>query len=147
MVKADQVRVVALEDENPSAWSAKLLSEELAVAGGLQLVAEVARVGEYEAVQLVGWCACRVIQPEAELLKIAVKENDRRSGIGHLLMEKLFAELIKRKVNSLFLEVRGKNQAAVSFYKKHGFVHVGTRRNYYRDPPDSALLLQMSLAK
>ena len=40
------------------------------------------------------------------------------------------------------LEVRESNQAAIELYRSLGFVAVGTRRNYYSQPLEDALLLR-----
>ena len=39
------------------------------------------------------------------------------------------------------LEVRASNLAALGLYRKHGFVQVGRRRNYYQQEGEDALLL------
>ncbi len=136
MIEADLGGVVAIESENPSPWSADLLARELKIQEAIQFVAEGADA------QILGWCACRIVRPEAELLKIAVKEKNRESGIGLSLCRHLFGELEKRHVTSLFLEVRSNNHTALKFYKKHGFLQVGIRPGYYSAPPDSAIILK-----
>ncbi len=115
------------------------LRQELGIGSAIQLVAEGTET------QILGWCACRVIWPEAELLKIAVKTNTRQRGIGSSLLEHLLSELLKRNVTSLFLEVRSNNRVALDFYEQHGFLQVGGRPGYYADPPDSAIILKKNL--
>ena len=139
MVAADLAVVEAIECETFSPWSSRSLAQELEIPQAIQIVAE-------SETQIVGWCACRVMWPEAELLKIAVKKENRKRGIGRFLFEYLFGELQKRKVNSLFLEVRSGNRTALDFYAQHGFLHVGSRPNYYTDPPDSAIILKKNLS-
>ncbi len=39
------------------------------------------------------------------------------------------------------LEVRESNEAARALYGGLGFRHVGTRRSYYRQPPEDAVVL------
>ncbi len=129
-----------MEEENLSPWSVQSLTQELAVQQALQYVAEV------PGGHLVGWCAGRVLQPDAELLKIAVRKKYRKGGIGGLLLQKLVDALQKRDITSLFLEVRTSNRAALGFYTKHGFLHVGSRPGYYTDPPGSAMILKKNLS-
>jgi len=45
----------------------------------------------------------------------------------------------------VFLEVRESNAAARSLYGERGFEPVGTRRAYYRNPVEDALVLRLSL--
>lgn len=140
MVKADLAGVAAIECETLSPWSAGSVAEELEIRPAIQLVAEGAEA------QIFGWCACRVIWPEAELLKIAVKKMNRERGIGRSLLEQLFGELHKRKVTSLLLEVRSNNRVALDFYEQYGFLQVGSRPGYYTEPPDSAMILKKNLS-
>jgi len=140
MVTADLKGVAAIECENISPWSLESLAQELVAKQACQFVAEKSDS------QIIGWCACRTIWPEAELLKIAVRKKDRGRGFGRLLLEHLFDELQKRKVNSLFLEVRLENRTALNFYERHGFAQVGSRPGYYSDPPDSAMILKKNIS-
>ena len=140
MNAADIAGVAVIESESPSSWPEVLLAQELEVGESIQLVAEES--GR----QIVGWCACRIIWPEAELLKIAVKKENRERGVGRFLLECLLGELQKRNVTSLFLEVRSNNRTAFNFYERHGFFCVGSRPGYYADPPDSAMILRKNLS-
>lgn len=128
--------IAEIERENYSPWSVESLVQELEAFGAICLVAETSDSA------IIGWCACRVCRPEAELLKIAVQQKSRGLGIGCLLLGHLFRELQKREITSLFLEVRSKNRTAMKFYDRTGFRHVGSRPGYYADPPDSALILR-----
>lgn len=140
MIETDLTAVSAMEEENLSPWSLESLAQELATPEAMQYVAEVSDA------HIAGWCACRVIWPEAELLKIAVKLKCRQGGIGGLLLQHLFAALQQRNVISLFLEVRSKNREALGCYEKHGFLRAGARPGYYTDPPDSAMILKKNLS-
>lgn len=141
MVPADLAEVAAIEVETLTPWTFSALQQELEIGGAIQLVAVNGEA------RLLGWCCGRVVPPEAELLKIAVEEKSRKCGVAGKLLEHLFLELEKQKVTDLFLEVRSNNQAALSFYEKHGFFHLGQRPNYYTNPPESAILLQKSFLK
>ncbi len=140
MVKADLGGVSAIEGETLSPWSAVSIVQELEIPQAIQIVAETSDR------QIIGWCACRLIWPEAELLKIAVTKNNRERGIGCLLVKNLVDALQKRIISSLFLEVRSNNRIALNFYDKHNFLQVGSRPGYYTDPPDSAMILKKKLA-
>jgi ribosomal-protein-alanine N-acetyltransferase len=41
--------------------------------------------------------------------------------------------------------VRAGNIAAQALYRRYGFEVVGRRRQYYREPPEDALLMRASL--
>ena len=139
MVPEDLNAVGEIECQTPTPWSLTSLRQELAVRLGLCFVAEAADR------RIVGWCACRRIWPEAELLKIAVAEQERQKGFGTALLQCLIGDLQRQGFTVLFLEVRGRNKAALSFYDYHGFRAVGLRRAYYSDPQDDALLLRKDI--
>ena len=42
----------------------------------------------------------------------------------------------------LTLEVRASNNPAIALYEKLGFVQIGRRKNYYRNPREDALILR-----
>ncbi len=54
-------------------------------------------------------------------------------------------ELQARNVSRVFLEVRASNEAGTAFYEKHGFSRTGRRSNYYREPDEAAIVMEMKL--
>ena len=56
--------------------------------------------------------------------------------------DKAVAQLKEKGNHSLTLEVRISNQPAIALYEKLGFVQVGKRPNYYRNPKEDALILR-----
>ncbi|MGK0290061.1 MAG: ribosomal-protein-alanine N-acetyltransferase [bacterium] len=78
---------------------------------------------------------------EAELFKVGVDPAFRKKGLGSELVTAMEVELAKYQVKSLFLEVRETNQNALFLYQKRGFEEVGKRKNYYKNPTCSALLM------
>ena len=99
-----------------------------------------ARVGEETAGHLI----YQFISPECEILRVAVREKFRRHGIGRKMMQYLFSELEKPAYKKLtyFIEVRESNAPAISLYKSVGFYQIYVRKNYYRNPTESALILK-----
>lgn len=128
--------VYEIEHETPSPWSLASLKQELQVGRGRQFVAESSDR------RILGWCACRLLWPEAELLKIAVTAGERKKGVGTSLLQHLIGELQGQSYSGLFLEVRANNEPALSFYERHGFLRVGVRSRYYSEPVDDALILK-----
>lgn len=135
----DLVAIAGIEGESRSPWSLFSLRRELEVGKGSCFVAETSALG------VIGWCCCRGIPPEAELLKVAVTGTQREKGVGGILMAHLFNDLHRQGFTALFLEVRARNTEARSFYQRHGFRRVGMRRKYYSDPPDDALIFKRDI--
>ena len=83
----------------------------------------------------------RTSEDEGELLQIAVGKAALRRGVADLLMNAALDHAAANSILSVFLEVRKSNEAAISLYKKHGFGAVRTRRDYYNDPVEDALVM------
>ncbi len=144
MQESDVEDLASLEGDSAPSWSVSSLRQELLRPRGIQLVATLSSL-ETNGQEVVGWCACSCFVPEAELLRIAVDRRYRRCGIGGSLLLTLLAILGEKSVKKLFLEVRAKNHAALNFYRRYGFLKVGERRGYYRQPADDAFIFACSL--
>ena len=74
-----------------------------------------------------------------EIISIAVDSFYKREGIASSMLSKF---LSNKKVNSkIILEVASRNESAIELYKRFLFNIDGIRKNYYKDPPDDALLM------
>lgn len=91
--------------------------------------------------QPVGYLAVSLLPPEAELLRLGVKESFRHRAIGSGLLKRMIRELKDKAVKTVFLEVREDNLPARLFYQARGFVKTGERKNYYHSPLCNALIL------
>ena len=134
MVGRDVETVVHLEKQAPSPWGRSLIEDELNRDHCFILVAIVAD-------EVAGWCCCRYVQDEAELLKISVAESWRRRSVARQMLAALEKELREVGALTLYLEVRSENLPAVSFYRQAGFTATGRRIKYYSQPRDDAIVL------
>ena len=82
---------------------------------------------------------------EREITNIAVSPDFRRCGIGRAMLSALIAEAKERGEERILLEVRASNLPARSLYQSFGFVCDGTRKRYYRDPTEDAVLMSLAL--
>ena len=83
---------------------------------------------------------------ECEILNIAVRPATQKSGIGQKLLDSVFEECFRRQVRYIWLEVRRNNENAITFYRKNNFQPVYTRKKYYRNPVDDALVMKAELS-
>lgn len=98
--------------------------------------------------RLVGFALIRIAADEAEILTLAVKEQNRGRGIGRLLMEEALRALYRERIASCFLEVDRSNRTAVGLYRSLGFETVGERKGYYRSAEGddgAALVMRVQL--
>jgi [ribosomal protein S18]-alanine N-acetyltransferase len=109
---------------------------------GLLLVAELDSMGPPA---VAGFAAFHHVMDAAELRNIAVDPAQRRQGVGRELVAEGRRRLLELGVRSIFLEVRASNFAAQRLYLSAGFRLHSRRREYYRDPPEDALILTMEL--
>ncbi|MFA4016516.1 MAG: hypothetical protein RUDDFDWM_001626 [Candidatus Fervidibacterota bacterium] len=93
--------------------------------------------------RVVGYAGMWLIGDEAHITTIAVHPDFRRRGIGNTLMRSLLLEAMRRGARWATLEVRASNKPAQQLYMKWGFKVVGIRRNYYSNPQEDALVLEL----
>ena len=132
--------VLVLEENILSAWSRNHLEDELQQPTGFQFV--VRKEGSEE---IQAFLCGRIITDEAEILKLSVAEKARRRGVGSQLLDAVLNYCRAKGVKNCFLELRAANTAARKLYEKRGFFKVGARRDYYADPVEDAILLQLEL--
>ena len=122
------------EQTSSTPWSLGLF---LAEARRAERVYLVARIG----MTVVGYAGLLFALTDAHITTIAV-DPDRQGGrIGTRLMLVMLREAIARGAEAITLEVRASNEQALALYRRFGFVPVGTRQLYYRDPKEDALVL------
>ncbi len=92
-----------------------------------------------------GFIVARVAGDEVHINNIAVREQARGRGLGSALLSAALGAAKKAHARVAVLEVRAGNRAAHALYLRHGFVIVGRRRNYYKSPPEDALLMTAAL--
>ena len=138
MLRAEDAEAVAeILRQAPQAvfWPEASVKEVLEWKGSLGMVIEAAG-------KVVGFLIGRQTTEEAEVLNLAVAPQDRRKGTGGRLLQAAVEEFRTRGANRVYLEVRESNAAGIAFYEKHGFWKAGRREGYYRDPVETAIIMQ-----
>ncbi|MDQ5988060.1 MAG: hypothetical protein CSYNP_03813 [Syntrophus sp. SKADARSKE-3] len=90
---------------------------------------------------IVGYINFVNVAGEIQLNHVAVRKNNRREGIGRMLMRRMMEVAVSLGINALTLEVRSSNQTAIQLYEKSGFVIEGCRKNYYSSTGEDALIM------
>lgn len=91
---------------------------------------------------VAGYLISSFVADETELLRIAVKFDDRDKGIGKKLMHE-YLSYAEKICSRGFLEVRAGNLFARKLYEKCGYKEIATRKNYYRNPNDDGVIYEV----
>jgi ribosomal-protein-alanine N-acetyltransferase len=90
---------------------------------------------------VAGFCAFWLVFDEIHINNVAVRPQFRGHGIGTALLHHVLAEARQLGARRATLEVRASNDAARRLYERLGFYVAATRRHYYTNPVEDALIL------
>lgn len=84
---------------------------------------------------------------EAHILNLCVRPESRRRGFGRKILVWLMDIARRHGADTVLLEVRPSNRAAIRLYEQEGFHEVGQRQHYYpaERGRENALILARSL--
>jgi len=91
--------------------------------------------------RLVGMAGIWMMVDEAHIVTIAVRRSHRHKGLGEWLLISLIDLSMQLRAKYVTLEVRESNRTAQALYEKYGFTRAGTRRKYYSDNGEDALIM------
>lgn len=94
---------------------------------------------------IIGYVGLHHVIDEVTINHVYIDVAYRRQGLGTALLNFVIEQLTYREVVHIFLEVRQNNQSAIALYKKSGFQTLITRKHYYSNPVDDALIMQLAL--
>lgn len=102
----------------------------------------VVRTPQY---MVAGFCAFWLVLDEIHINNVALRPPLRGQGLGTALMQRVFDEARRLGARRATLEVRISNTGARRLYERLGFTVAATRRNYYTNPVEDALILWREL--
>jgi [ribosomal protein S18]-alanine N-acetyltransferase len=141
------IAIAASLDEAPH-WPRARYDDLLSLESSVPRIALVSR--DTQSKEILGFAVASLVPnpaaAEAELESIAVAAHTQRHGIGRLLLASLVTRLRTAGITDLYIEVRGSNLAAISFYQAQNFNQTGVRPRYYADPEEDAVLMTLRLA-
>ncbi len=126
---------------DPVPWSVSALKYELE---NKESILKVALLDD----TVIGYTCIRTLLDVTHVMKISVNPEYRRNGVGRLLLTESIKLLrtLKPGVKYVTLEVRESNYAAITLYDNSGFKRTGKRINYYRNPVEDGLIMQLDLS-
>ncbi len=140
VTEADVEEILAIEQASfPTPWSRELFLRELDLAISRSLLA---RGTDRLETSVYGYMFLWFVAGEGQLQRIAVRQDLRRAGIADRLMKGMLDLCAREDVTRIVLEVRRSNTAAIGLYRKWGFLRTGTRRGYYPETGEDAVLME-----
>jgi ribosomal-protein-alanine N-acetyltransferase len=134
LVYGDLPAVLSIERRSfQTPWSLAMFVLELSKPGGICLAA---RRGE----RLVGYLVCSRYDTVWHVMNVAVDPDSRRAGVATALLDSLLERIGDPRAR-LTLEVRRSNAGAIVLYERFGFRAAGTRRRYYQDNGEDAVIM------
>ena len=126
-----------IESEGQDRWSRGQFADELNLKFSTIHVLE-------DGTGIIGFAVTWNVAGEIQLNNIGVRGDARRRGMGSLLISHII--MTARNTGGpgkIYLEVSAENTAALFFYRAHGFIETGRRKNYY-DSIDAILMERSS---
>ena len=131
---ADLPQVVAIERRAfPTPWSLAMFVLELSKPSGICLAA-------WDDGRLRGYLICSRYDTVWHIMNVAVDPDAQRHGVATALLRELL-ERVADPGARFTLEVRLSNTGAIRLYERFGFRAAGTRRRYYQDNGEDALIM------
>ncbi|HMD52040.1 MAG TPA: ribosomal protein S18-alanine N-acetyltransferase [Solirubrobacteraceae bacterium] len=130
----DLPQVIAIERRVfPTPWSLAMFVLELSKETGICLAA-------VQGERLVGYLICSRYDTVWHVMNVAVDLGHQRQGLASRLLAELYARVGDDQARYT-LEVRRSNRVAIHLYEREGFRAAGTRRRYYQDNGEDALVM------
>jgi [ribosomal protein S18]-alanine N-acetyltransferase len=130
----DLPQVMAIERRVfPTPWSLAMFVLELSKQSGICLAAVCEG-------RLVGYLICSRYDTVWHVMNVAVDCAHQRRGLASALLAELYAQVGEERAR-FTLEVRRSNDVAIHLYEREGFRAAGTRRRYYQDNGEDALVM------
>jgi ribosomal-protein-alanine N-acetyltransferase len=121
----------------PNPWPENTYRYELKENRASHLLVIQSREGS----EIVGVGGYWLVVDEAHISTFAVHPQWRSSGVGSILLSGILRQAEGLGAVRAMLEVRAGNLAAQSLYRNFGFQTVGSRKGYYKDNGEDALLM------
>lgn len=94
---------------------------------------------------VVGYITYSVVLDEVQIANVATHPDHRRKGVAQRLLNTLYESSKNANMAVITLEVRQTNIPAIELYTKCGYTEVGRRKNYYKNPTEDAILMNLTL--
>jgi len=122
----------------PDPWSPQGIKAELNGAHSFSF-------GIFIGDALAGQLYAQMVGAELTILNLSIVPSYRRNGLGRVLLRATLKHAGENGAREVHLEVRNRNQSAISLYLSEGFKQTGRRKSFYSDTGEDAILLLRQL--
>lgn len=95
--------------------------------------------------KVIGYLGLWIRLDEGHITHIAIAPDYLGHRWGTYLMHFVMADMLKKGMKHLQLEVRSSNQTAINFYQRLGFVQAEINKDYYSNPSEDAICMWLDL--
>ena len=81
------------------------------------------------------------------VMTIGVAPQARGRGVGRAILDALLDWARQAGAAEIFLDVRPSNEGAIALYNSRGFVEIGRRPRYFRNPVEEAVEMRAPLTR
>jgi len=141
MVDADLDAVIAIEKKvYPYPWTRGIFYDCLRIGYLCRVLEKNGRI--------VAYSIMSVAAGESHLLTLVVAVDEQRNGYGKKMLNETIEQAVSDNANTMYLEVRTSNKAAIQLYHQRGFNELGVRNDYYpaEHGREDALMLALDLS-
>ena len=92
--------------------------------------------------ELLGYIIFSINEDFTDIFKIFIREHDRQKGYATKLLDTVYNLAKRYNSKKIMVEVRSNNKSAISFYERSNFKYISTRKSYYKNPDDDALIYE-----
>ena len=95
----------------------------------------------------IGYGGVKVAGDQADVMTIGVAPQARGRGVGRAILDALLDWARQAGAAEIFLDVRPSNEGAIALYNSRGFVEIGRRPRYFRNPVEEAVEMRAPLTR
>lgn len=143
LMDIDQVHRIE-ETAHRAPWSRNILKDCVLVGYDCRVLEQIDVLGK----RVVGYIINRYSDNVCHILNLCIATGKQKKGLGKFLLKSVLASLTNGGViDTVILEVRPSNAAAIAMYEGFGFATSEIKVGYYKDVngTEDALLLKKSL--